>query len=115
MSPPREADPGGRGLRTQIILRPGPGGQDGAGLLAAEETAQDEAVAADPLIEEFRDLDETGNPQEKGHRNEQRKAQADESDAPGTAVDASVPGDAVDGFLQILPREVRGEAGGGFV
>ena len=106
---------GGRWLRTQIILHPLARGKDGAGSLTAEESAQEEAIAADPLVEDFRDLDDTGNPEEKRDRNQQWQAHSDKTDAACAAMDAAVFGDAVNRFLQIVPRKMRGEAGGRFV
>ena len=40
-------------------------------------------MLADPLVNEFRDLDDPGDPQKKPQRDEQGQAQADEAERSG--------------------------------
>jgi len=99
----------------QVVLSAGSGGENGAGSLAAEQTAEEEAVTADPLIDDLRDLDDSRDPEKQGYGHEQGQAQTDEADAARAPVDAAVFGDAVNRFLQVFAGKVRGEPCGGFM
>ena len=65
------------------------------------------AIAADPAVNEFSNVNDAGKPKDQRDRNRQRHAQADVPDASRAAMNATGWGDAVNGFAQFGGCEAR--------
>lgn len=88
---------------------PSPDGHDSTGAFAAEDATEEVAVAADPAVDDFRELNDAGNPEDQGEGHGQRHSHADKADAARTTVDPAISRDAVDGLKEILAANAGGD------
>lgn len=67
------------------------------------------AVAADPHVEDFGELDDAGNPEDQGEEEEEWESHADVPQGAGATVDFAVRREAVDRGGEFFTWDVSGE------